>query len=845
VNARTYLRWMARESRGARGRMAYFAICLAVGVAAVVGTAALAASVENSFRSRSREILGADFTVDARRPLPDALDAAIAALPGAERSDTIETATMVAPGGEQASGGGSTLALLHAVKGRYPLYGDLVTEPAGGLAKWLADDTVVVADELLRDAGLEVGDALRVGGLDFRIAAAVQRGPGRFGFASFLGPRVYLSRAAFERTSLLGFGSRVRYRALIALPGDPGREDVERIMEEVEAATPGAAYLDFDSHYDAGPSGRRTVRRVESFVGLVALLSLVIGGVGVAQIVRAWLAGRAKSIAVLRCLGMRPAQILVLSLGHTALLALAGSLAGAARGCAVPWLARGVAPELFAGEAQVVVPFSAVARGLGLGVGLAVAFCLPPLTAIWRISPARVLRNDAEPLPPNRAVAAGSVAVVLLGVLGAAWVQAGSLARAAAFTGGFVALGLVLLLAARGLIALARRLPRRGLNPYVVHGISALARPGAGTTGAVVALGLGTMVVTAMWLVETRLREGMLGQIPDDAPTVFMVDIQPDQWEGMMTTLREAGATSVDQVPVVMARVAKIDGTPVEELAEAAEGEEDPRSRRWLTREQRLTWREELTDDNRIIEGRLWSDPDAAELSVEERFAERLGIGVGSKVVFDLQGIAVEFLVTSLRTVEWQSLAINFFLVAEPGALENAPALYLANARVPAEKEGALQDAVTARFPNVTVLRVRPILEQVVALLTRIAVGIRVLGSFTVLAALAILAGAVSATALRRGREVALLKTLGVTRRGVTALFLSEYGLCGAVAGLIGAGGALLLAWSYLTFVAELDVGLPVLTLPLAMLGCAALTAVCGLAASFRALRVRPIEALR
>lgn len=841
MNARAYLRWMVRESRGSRGRMLYFAACLAVGVAAVVGTAALSASVENSYRTRSREILGADFTVDARRPLPPELDAALAALPGAERSDTLETATMVARGG----GGDaeSELALLFAVRGRYPLYGTIETDPPGGLAAHLKDDTVVAAADLLDKLKLKPGDSLRVGGVDFRIAAAAHKEPGTFGFASFLGPRVYLSRAGFDRTGLLGFGSRVRYRALVALPGNPSRAEVDGILERLRADLPGAAYLDFDSHYDAGPNGRRSVRRIEAFVGLVALLSLVIGGIGVAQIVRAWLAGRTQAVAVLRCLGMRPAQILVLSLGHTALLALAGSVAGAALGCGVPYVARALGPELFAGEALIVIPFAAIARGIGLGVGLAVAFCLPPLTAIWRVAPARVLRADAEPLPPNRAVAAAAGVVVLLGVLVAARIQAGAWLPAAAFTGGFVVLGLVLWLGARGLMALARRVPRRRLHPYLVHGVAALARPGAGTTGAVVALGLGTMVVTSMWLVETRLREAIVGQIPENAPSVFLVDVQPDQWEGVRGVLEGRGGTAIDEVPVVMARIASIDGVPVDELAEEAHG--SGRSRRWLTREQRLTWRAELPADNKVVEGELWGDPDVAEVSVERRFAHRLGLEIGSVVDFDIQGVPVEYHVTSIRTVEWQSLGINFFWIVEPGSLKGAPALYLANAHVPADEEQALQDQVTAGFPNVTVLRVRSILDQVLALLRKIAMGIRLLGTFTVAAGLAILAGAVSATALRRGGEVALLKTLGVTRKGVTALFLTEYGLCGAVAGLVGAGGALLLAWAYLDYVAELDVSLPLLALPVATVGCAVLTALCGVAASIRSLTVRPIEALR
>ena len=836
------LRLMTRESRGSRGRMLYFTACLAVGVAAVVGTAALSSTVRAGFAAKSREILGADFTVDARRPLPPELSSAIDAIPDARRSDVLETASMVASTSESGPGR-SRLALIHAVSGRYPLYGEVVTDPPGGLDRHLAADTVVVASALTETLGVALGDELRVGGRTFRISAVVTKGPARFGFSSFLGPRIYLSREGFDRTGLLAFGARVQYRALVALPETLDRAALDRLVAGIRDRVPGAVYLDFDTHHEVGPGGRRATQRVETFVGLVALLSLVVGGIGVSLIVQAWLASRTPAIAVMRCLGVTPREILVLSLGHTAMLALAGSLAGAAAGVAIPFAVRAAAPDLFPDIAITAFPMGAVLRGIGLGLGLSLAFALPPLTAIWRVPPSRVLRADADPLPPNRLAAGSAAGLLLLGLIGAAWVQARDLQPALWFAGGFAVLFGVLFLGAKTLIFVARRVPRRHLPPYLVHGVAALARPGAGTTGAVVALGLGTMVVTGMWLVETRLREGILGRIPEDAPTVFLVDIQPDEWKGVEKELLDAGSLAVDQVPVVTARIASIDGRPVEDLA--AEAKDEGRARRMLTREQRLTWRKELTPDNEIVDGALWSDPDLAEVSVEKRYAERIGVRVGSRIEFDVQGVPLTLTVTSLRAVEWQSFSINFFLVVEPGVLEQAPALYLANARVPEANEPGLQDRLTADYPSVTVLRVRTILEQGLALLERIAAGIRLLGGFTVLAGLAILAGAVSASALRRGREVALLKTLGVTRPGITVLLFTEYGIAGLVAGTVGSGAAFLLAHGYLRYVAELDVTLPLLALPAAAVGCSLLTAVCGVAASVRAFNVRPIEALK
>ncbi|MEM8710186.1 MAG: FtsX-like permease family protein, partial [Planctomycetota bacterium] len=296
--------------------------------------------------------------------------------------------------------------------------------------------------------------------------------------------------------------------------------------------------------------------------------------------------------------------------------------------------------------------------------------------------------------------------------------------------------------------------------------------------------------------------------------------------------------------PVVMARLAAVAGTPVRDLV----ADESRGRNRWtLTREQRLTWSEELPGGNVMVEGELWSDPDpaVAELSIEAGFAESLGVGMGDTLDFDVQGLPMSFKITSIREVDWASFRINFFLLVEPGVMEDAPGWRLAAARIAPEREGTLQARVVESYPNVGVLRIRPLLEKVAGTLRRIALAVRLLGGFTVLVGIAILAGAVAATSLKRGGEAALLKSMGVTRRGVAGLFAIEYGLLGLVAGAFGGLGALVLSYGFLRFALELP-GWPSLTsVPLAAAGTAALAAVAGLAASAKPLRASPIETLR
>lgn len=839
-----YLKTLLRESRGSRGRLVFFIACLAVGVAAVVAVAGLSDSLDQGVRREARPLLGADLAVRGSRPLPPELDHAVASLDEVQRTDVRETVTVASAPARNGRPGPSQLVELKVVEGVFPFYGTLELEPRRPLHELLTPETAVVASELLARLRLRVGDTLRIGGEPFRIAGVVLSEPDRVSVSLTLGPRVFLSEEGFERTPLDDRGSRIEYRALLKLPEATSEEELRRTAEVLQSALPDAEPYRVETWRQAQPALRRNIERVERFLGLVALLSLFVGGIGVAQSVRSWLAGRLDAIAVLKCLGMRPREIFPLYLGKTVLLGLAGSLVGLVSGAAVQLALPSLFPDLIPRE--LIQPWQpgALLRGLVLGVGVALLFSLPPLSAVLRVPPARVLRRDAEPLPRHRWVAASTLVTLALGIWIMASLQADSWDLGARFSGGValvtVALAGAALLVSRG----ARRLPRESAHPWLRHGLAALARPGAATGGAIVALGLGVLVVLAMSLVERRLSGQLAAEFPEDAPSAFLVDIQPNQWPGVEALLRRGQAEDIRSVPVIMARLVEIDGVTSEELVQQS-GQRSG-GRRWaLTREQRLTYMGQLPADNVVVEGSLWSDPDRAEVSVEAEYARDIGVGVGSTLRFDIQGVPVELAVTSLRTVDWQTFGINFFLVVEPGVLDNAPQQRLAAARLPRGAEQRFQDALAAEYPNVTVLRIREILEKILTVLGRISLGIRFLGGFTVVAGIAILAGAISAGSVRRGREVALLKTLGMTRREVAATFAVEYALIGLVAGVIGAVGGTVLAWGVLTRGFEIPWKLDPASIAVAVVASVLLTILAGLAASVRALERRPIEVLR
>lgn len=860
MSLRFLLRTIRREMRGGGTRLAFFTACLAVGVAAVTLVAGLTEGLDAGIRAEARSLLGADLTVDGRRPLPAMLDEILAEEAAAgrpvQRTNLRTMPSVVAAlADENGLPGRSRLVELRIVAGDYPFYGGLTLDPSEPLADLTGANGVVVDPAILTELGLATGDPLLVGGQRFTIAGVVLEEPDRLNFTFSLGPRVYLAEAGAARTPLLGFGSRVRHAALLRLPDGSTAADARALADRIRADIPDPDFYDVDTFDEAQPALRAGLRRMGRFLGLVGLVSLLVGGLGVAQAVRAWINGRLDAIAVMRCLGLTPGAATMIFLLQVAAFALLGSLVGVAAGIVgqllVPALTDGVLP------ARLIDPWrpAPIARGLLLGVGTAVAFAAGPLLAIRRIPPAHVLRRTE---PPRAVLVERAVAglVVVAAVFGAAAWQTASAKDAAQFTGVLLGATVVLAFTARGIIHLAarlrRRLPPRAALVPLRHGLAALAAPGAATGGAVLALGIGMLLVFSVLAVESRLRAAFIDDMPADAPSTFMVDVQTDQWDGLQTLLTDMGASGAESVPFVVARLRAVDGEPVEQIVDRIEAGTDERGRRrWIfTREQRLSYGPTLPDDNRVLRsidpnGRPWGRDDLTEVSIESGIANDLGVDVGSRLTLDVQGVPVNLVVSSVRSVEWRSFSINFFLHVEPGVLEDAPQVRVATARLPADREAEIQDAIAAAYPNITVVQVRDILERVVGLLGQLAAGVRVLGLFTVIAGVIILVGAIAAGYGRRGREVAVLRTIGMTRREVALSMASEYGLVGLVAAVVGVAGGWAVAAGVVTQGLELDFPAPSGLAGAAVLVAITLTAVTGLVASLKPLATRPSDVLR
>jgi putative ABC transport system permease protein len=838
---RAAIRLAWRQARGGGRHLAVVGACVALGVGALVAVGTLGAGLEATLSREAKSLLGGDIELRAARPLPAEAEAALARLPAGARAVRVRELIAMVRGAERAD---SLLVELKAVSAGYPLYGRLTTVPGAPLASLLADDGAVVQRPVLERLGLAVGDRLGVGAVTLTIRGVVEAEPDRSAGIVSLGPRVFLSLDALERTGLVGFGSRVRYRVLIGLPPRSLARDVRATLAR-EIATPAVRVAAYD---EAQPGLRRFFAQLTMYLGLVGLASLLVGGIGVAAAMAAFVARQTPTLAVLKALGADTRTLVVTYVLQTQAVALVASLIGAALGLAVqPLLAAalaGLVPFTLEPRPQVWT----LVRAMAMGLGTTLLCTWGPLATVRSVPPWLVLRRDVAPggRVPGRAL---TLLPVVAGLAALALWQAGSLKVGAIFVGASMAALLALWALARVVIAGARRFPRaRGLAWR--HGVAALARPGSHAPRVIVALGIAVML-----LVTVALLQGVLGRQIDherrqDTPSFFFLDIQPDQREPFSRIVEQAAGAPPALTPVVRARLSALAGERLtrDVVARRARGDSDHEGGRWyLTREYVLTWSERPPEHNAIVQGRWWTARARAEAeaSLEETAARHLGAGLGTRLTFDIQGVEIEAVVTSIRRVDWQSLSTNFFVILSPGALDGAPATWVATARVPAAAEGALQNAIVGAFPNVTAIPLRDVLERVGGVLRDIAVAVRLVALFTLGAGLVVMTAALTATRSQRLYESVVLRTLGATRGVVARAFAVEYGVLGAVAGVGGGMLALVLAWALVRWVLDAPWSFDPGPLVLGLAATVALALAVGFLSTFRLLGHKPLPVLR
>lgn len=886
-----------REIRGSWRQFVFFLACLAVGVGAVVGIELFATNVESLILRDARSLLGGDLEIRAAHQLSESgretLDSlrernvevthvrelvGMAAVPMENRSQPLDddcpSPCTLSQGEREFDAQATQLVELKAVEERYPLYGQVEMTPQRPLHSSLALRDcpsrpcfgALVQESLLISLGLQLHDHVKIGQAWFAVTGMLVKEPDRVASAFSLGPRVLISSQALHATDLVKPGSRMRERYLLRVPESlalgPLRSELQGRLGPEGAGV--------SSYRDAQPRIRRFLEQLTTYLGLIGLTSLFVGGIGIACTIHGFMRRKLTTVAILKTLGAGAGLLIRVYLLQSLFMGLLGSLGGVVLGVGLQRLLPALLGELIPVVVTSQITVLPLVKGLLVGALTAFCFTIWPLLAIKEIPPALVFRRDVEPRhapagsrwklirdsvtgvarDPHRL---GTAVMMGCGLTVLATWQARSLTLGALFIVAFCAAVLLLQAGVWALLHGLGKLPRP--RSFVIRqALGNVQRPGNFTRGMAVAIGVGVMVIVTIALVKSSLLVALGERIPEDAPTFFFIDIQPDQRAAFEEIVqRKAAQAPYRLTPVVRARLWAIDGRVID-----PEEHKGKKNGWYFTREYALTALSTLPRDNTVAKGTWWTAdlPEGNEadllqqaapvrVSIEDKAAANLGVDVGSTIEFVVQGTPLRALVQSTRKVDWGSFSMNFFMILSPGALDGAPMTYIAAAKVETAEELPLQHALVRALPNVTAIKVGDVLANVARLLEQLAWAIQGIALLSMVSGAVVMTAAVSSTRFRRLYESAILKAIGGTRRVVVVSFALEFALIGGLAGLIGVGLASALSWAILHFFLDLAWTIQPLVLGWGVLATVGLAVAVGLLSTFRILGEPPLAVLR
>ena len=830
-----------RDSRTYRRRLLLYMSSIILGTAALVSIRTLGDSMRTAINLESKALLGADLDINTRRAFSDSANVFLRNL-GGEQSRQVSFASMVAfPRSES-----SRLVSVRALEGGFPYYGELETVPSGAAQAFRTQGTAIVDDNLLIQHGAEVGDSIRIGLRTFEVSGRLISIPGETAAMSAIGPRVYIPMAELESTALIQPGSRVTYRALFRFDDDV---DVQELVDTFGTDTAARFNWDWDTVEDRQAGLERSLGNLYRFLNLSGFIALILGSVGVASAIHTYVRRKRGTIAILRCLGAEGRHTFSIYIIQAVSIGVIGSAIGAAAGYLVLGILPALVQDFVPFDLEVRFTYIPVLQGMGLGLLMALLFALLPLMAIKDISPLLTLRSSVETSSrgnrdPWRLAL---IALLVTGIVLFAVSQTRVWHQGVGFAGGLIGAFLLLSLVARSLISLARRmLPATW--PYVWRqGLANLFRPDNQTVTMVVALGLGAFLITTLYLLQFSL-VGHITQVGGDRQSnLVLFDIQPDQRGEILESLHRYELPVMQQTAVVSMRLAGLKGRTIAEVIQ----DSTVRTQRWaLRREYRSTYRSHLEDAETLLEGSLQSrvtdGKDSVYVSVEQGIANRLGVGIGDEIVFDVHGVPVKTTVGSVRAVDWQRVQPNFFMVFPDGVLEEAPQFHVVVTRIDDPQTSArFQQETVSRFPNVSMIDLSLILGTLNTILGKVSLIVRFMALFSVFTGVIVLVGVVTNSRYQRMQESVLLKTLGGSRKQILKIMTIEYLLLGAIGAITGVVLAFAATWILTVFVFNISY-VPVF-IPVAAVigGICLITILVGMLASAGIYRQSPLEILR
>jgi putative ABC transport system permease protein len=790
---RFVFRMAVREIRSSWRRLLLFFACIAVGVGGIVLLRSIVQDVRVAIARDAKSLVAADVTLSTGRPWDEQtreiIARRLAEVPVLARTEGVETTTMARPADERRAV--ARMAEVRGVQREFPLYGTVELQDGRVYSHaLLAGHGALVRPELLAQFDIRVGEDVLIGLGRFTVRGVLVSEPGRRAGGFSFGPRILVDAADLEGTGLLGFGSRVSRDIQLKLSD----RAIEPVVSQLRADLRGR-FVNVRSFRGNEDHVGDDLARAENYLSLVGLVIVILGGIGVSSVTRVFVRQKVRSIAVLKCLGATSRQVFGAYLAQAVLLGAVGCVLGVALAAA----GLAVLPGMFAGQAAIArVPndmtVSAVVQGVSIGLLVAVLFSAVPLLEVRRVKPSLLLRESSRAGGRDLVRWAAMAGLLASLLLIASW-QAGSLRIGLAVSVGLAVVAMLLGLAGSGLIRAIRPLSS-SRSVALRHAVLRLSRPGNQTRAVLLAVGLGAFFIVGVRSLQASLLEQFAVTLDGAAADMFLIDVQPDQEQAVERVLAErTGRKPPPSIPVLRARVTAVAGREV-----TARTYEDVRRLGGLGREFTVTWRDHLQPNERVVEGQFWGPGRAVapEVSIEQGLRDRSRLHVGDTVQFDVLGRVVSARVTSVREVDWRDARQGgFMFVFRPGPLDHAPATYVAPVRGPLDPRvrARLQRDIVDRFPNVSVIDLREILQNVERVLSQVTLGVSVVGGLVLLVGGLILVGSVSMTRFQRIYEVAIFRTLGAGTRLLTIMTALEYGVLGLLAGAIGSAAAMALTY--------------------------------------------------
>ncbi len=782
---RLALRMLARDWRA--GELTVLGVALMLAVAALTSVGFLTDRVEQALRLQSHQLLGGDLLLIADHPWPDEFSREAAAR-GLRVAESASFPSMVS------RGDASVLAEVKAVSAGYPLRGSLraapqLNAPDEAIARVPAPGEGWPDERLAGTLALNGGSDVALGQISVRTGPVLTLEPDRGMNVFALAPRLMINLADLPATGLIQPGSRVVYRQHFAGEGPAVAAYAEWAKERLGRGER------MESLDNARPEIRNVTERAQRFLRLAALLAVILAAVAVALAAERYLRRHLDGCAVMRCMGASSRQLLLIHGGEFLIFGLLATLAG----CALGFVVQAGLEQMLAGLLVTRLPAPSLlplGHGIAVGLTLVAGFALPPLLRLKRVPTLRVLRREWA------GAESASVGAYLLGGLVLAGLMlwmADDLRLGLVVLAGFIAALGFFAAMARLLLALLGRLRPAGRGYGWRHGLANLRRRLAATLVQAVALALGLTALLLLTVARGDLLEAWQTRVPADAPNRFAINIQPDQRDAIADFFKQRGLPAPFLEPMVRGRLVQINGRAV-----GPENFDDDRARRLVDREFNLSWATRLPLGNAIVGGRWHGAGSESEFSVEVGLAETLGLSLGDRLGYEIAGQRMDGRVTSLRKLDWDSMRVNFFVIAPPAALENYPASYITSFHLATER-AALVPELVRRFPNITIIDVAALVRQLHSTIDQVARAVQVVFGFAVLAGLAVLYAALQASADERRHELAVLRALGARTRQLSSALLAEFAVLGALAGLLAGVAASLIGWGLARFAFRLD----------------------------------------